>query len=120
MSDMVTKPQPPPEPGCGVYSWDLVVADMRAFYNRQHAGDVVEVVVADMLARDAEGARRHGTRLEAGNRRDALVDTYQEALDAAAYYATHLYEQGRDRALSSSYRLILALVYRLRLEIDAR
>lgn len=58
-------PQPPPAPTDEPATWDLVIADMRK--------------------RDNFGFRKYGTRLQAGNGRDHLVDAYQEALDLAVY-----------------------------------
>lgn len=58
-------PEPPPVATEGRPIWDLVIADMRA--------------------RDADGRRKYGTPLQAGNGRDSLVDAYQEALDLAVY-----------------------------------
>ena len=58
-------PQPPPTRGRGPAIWELVVADMRE--------------------RDQLGLCRYGTRLEAHNGRDALMDAYQEALDLCVY-----------------------------------
>lgn len=46
---------------------------------------VWELVIADMKERDRIGEQRYGTRLQANNGRDALVDLYQELLDAAVY-----------------------------------
>ncbi len=43
------------------------------------------LVIEDMLKRDQEGERKYGTRLQAFNGRDALVDAYQEALDLVVY-----------------------------------
>ena len=57
--------QPPPRPTNGIAIWDLVMADMRE--------------------RNDTGYRRYGTRLQAFNGRDALVDAYQEALDLVVY-----------------------------------
>ncbi len=57
--------QPDPTPVEGPDIWDLVIADMRG--------------------RHAEGIRRYGVPLRAGNGRDALVDAYQEALDLCVY-----------------------------------
>jgi hypothetical protein len=57
--------QPPPVPTSGIAIWDLVMADMRE--------------------RNDTGFRRYGTRLQAHNGRDALVDAYQEALDLVVY-----------------------------------
>lgn len=57
--------QPAPVPNDRPAVWDLVIEDMRA--------------------RDALGRARYGTRLQAGNGRDALRDAYEEALDLAVY-----------------------------------
>lgn len=57
--------QPPPKPNPLAAVWDLVLADMRE--------------------RDKLGERRYRTRLQPFNGRDALVDLYQELLDAVAY-----------------------------------
>lgn len=59
------EPEPPPSANASPAIWDLVIADMRE--------------------RDANGLRKYGTRLQANNGRDALVDAYQEALDLAVY-----------------------------------
>ena len=56
--------------------------------------DVTELVVADLRARSDEGLRRYGTRLKTGNGRVALVDLYQEILDAACYLRQELTERG--------------------------
>lgn len=57
--------QPPPLPRESTAIWDLVIADMRD--------------------RDQLGRERYGTPLQAFNGRDAMVDLYQELLDAVAY-----------------------------------
>ena len=44
-----------------------------------------ELVIQDMHDRDIGGRRKYGTPLQAHNGRDALVDLYQELLDAAVY-----------------------------------
>ena len=65
--------QPRAMPNDGPYVWDLVFADMRE--------------------RDQIGERKHGTRLQPHNGRDALKDAYQEALDLTAYLRQALYER---------------------------
>ncbi len=57
-------PQPPPQPG-GV--------------------EIAPLVLADIRARVEAGERKYGTKLQAHNGRDALVDAYQEALDMVMY-----------------------------------
>lgn len=62
---MLTSPQPEPRPSDSRPIWELVIADMKQ--------------------RDNDGYQKYGTRLQAGNGRDALVDAYQEALDLCVY-----------------------------------
>lgn len=58
-------PEPQPTPADGVAIWDLVIKDMQE--------------------RDRAGEAKYGTRLQADNGRDPLIDAYQEALDLAVY-----------------------------------
>jgi len=43
------------------------------------------MVIEDMRQRDNEGRKKYGTPLQTSNGRDALVDLYQELLDATVY-----------------------------------
>ena len=70
-------PEPPPVPNDSPAIWDLVVADMQE--------------------RDRDGLRKYGTRLQAGNGRDPLVDAYQEALDLAVYLRQAIEERASRR-----------------------
>lgn len=70
--------QPPPKSVNGDAIWDLVVSDM--------------------IERDKAGLQKYGTRLQAGNGRDALVDAYQEALDLSVYLRQAIEEQVALRA----------------------
>jgi hypothetical protein len=54
---------------------------------------VWSLVVKDMMDRDAAGYRKYGTRLQAFNGRDALVDAYQEALDMCVYLRQEIEER---------------------------
>ena len=51
------------------------------------------LVFKDMKDRDASGLEKYGTRLQANNGRNALVDAYQEALDLAVYLRQGIYEK---------------------------
>jgi hypothetical protein len=51
------------------------------------------LVIADMRERDATGEARYGVRLQPHNGRDALVDAYQELLDACVYMRQAIYER---------------------------
>lgn len=47
--------------------------------------DITPLVIADLQARSAQGAKKYGEPLRADNGRDALMDAYQEALDLVQY-----------------------------------
>jgi hypothetical protein len=66
-------PQPPPLPSRRPAVWDLVMRDMRD--------------------RDEVGRAKYGMRLQPFNGRDALVDLYQELLDAVVYLRQEIYER---------------------------
>ncbi len=67
-------PESPPTPNDGTPIWDLVIADMEE--------------------RKRIGTEKYGTPLQAHNGRDALVDAYQEVLDAAVYLRQAIAERG--------------------------
>jgi len=46
---------------------------------------IVDLVKADLDTRSAVGVRKYGTKLQAQNGRNALMDAYQEALDLCMY-----------------------------------
>jgi hypothetical protein len=54
---------------------------------------VWSLVIKDMAERDASGASKYGTRLQPFNGRKALIDLYQELLDAVVYLRQVIYEQ---------------------------
>lgn len=51
------------------------------------------LVISDMAARDAFGAKKYGVRLQAHNGRDFLVDAYQEMLDHVVYLRGLIFER---------------------------
>ena len=71
--DKIVKEQEAPTHNDGEAIWDLVIDDMKA--------------------RDKEGFRRYKTRLQAFNGRNALVDSYQEALDQIVYLRQFIKER---------------------------
>ena len=54
---------------------------------------VWDLVLKDMTARDLTGRMRYGVPLQPFNGRDALVDLYQELLDAVVYCRQAIYER---------------------------
>jgi hypothetical protein len=69
----LNNPQPDPKPNTNPAVWDLVIKDMQE--------------------RDATGLSRYGTRLQAFNGRESLIDAYQEVLDLAVYLRQAIYEK---------------------------
>ncbi|WP_223644441.1 hypothetical protein [Corallococcus sp. EGB] len=127
------QPQPPPAANDKPAVWDLVVQDLE----RDEAPlstlkapfpwstrDLMALVRADARARDAQGRKRYGVPLQAGNGRDAPVDAYQEALDLAVYLRQALEEHASRfvpdaelyvrEHLSGLYNIALHSVWRLR------
>lgn len=58
------------------------------------APDVQLAVIADIRARREIGIKRYGTALQPHNGRNALLDLYEELLDAAMYVKQRLIEEG--------------------------
>jgi len=55
--------------------------------------EIAELVKADIEARAQMGETKYGERLRANNGRNALMDLYQEILDAAMYIRQRLEEE---------------------------
>ena len=58
-----------------------------------HHPAVWDLVMDDMLDRDANGTTKYGTRLQPHNGRDFLVDAYQESLDLVVYLRGKIHEE---------------------------
>lgn len=71
----MNEPQPPPSP------------------EREEETAVWYLVIGDMQERDQIGRKKYGTPLQSFNGRDALVDLYQELLDAVVYLRQVIYER---------------------------
>jgi hypothetical protein len=78
VTDLVT-PQPPPISSDGPDVWLLVLEDMKR--------------------RREEGIAKYGVPVRPCNGRDALVDLYQEILDACVYARQAIEERGRNRRI---------------------
>jgi len=59
---------------------------------------IVDLVIADMLERKRIGIERYGMPLQPFNGRDALIDWYQELLDAVMYARQMVEERHRPEA----------------------
>jgi ABC-type nitrate/sulfonate/bicarbonate transport system ATPase subunit len=58
---------------------------------------VTDLVIADLQARREGGVKKYGTELKTNNGRIALIDLYQELLDALLYLRQHLEEQNNGK-----------------------
>lgn len=81
MNDAAT-PQPAPVHNDGPRVVDLSVSRVVDRYGNTDFGRQIR---EDLLARAELGFTKYGTHLQANNGRDALMDMYQEALDAVNY-----------------------------------
>ena len=52
-----------------------------------------DLVIKDIQERDANGLKKYGTRLQAFNGRNALIDSYQEVLDLIVYFRQSVEER---------------------------
>jgi hypothetical protein len=62
---------------------------------RNNGQSIWRLVIRDMCEREKLGIQRYGTPLQAHNGRDALVDLYQELLDACAYIRQAIEERAK-------------------------
>lgn len=59
--------------------------------------DIVPLVIADLEKKAILGLEKYGTPLQANNGRNALIDLYQELLDACCYIRQYLKEQENEQ-----------------------
>jgi hypothetical protein len=55
---------------------------------------ILDLVIADLHARDAKGRETYGSSLRASSENDALRFAYEEALDLAMYLRQELERRG--------------------------
>lgn len=91
----MTKDQPPPKKSASPAVWPLITEYITNLLDdRLAGGPVARLLLSDATERHRIGCERYGTPLQAHNGRDALVDCYQEQLDAMAY-SRQWYEENR-------------------------
>lgn len=109
--------QPPPLKSDGPACWDLVINEAESIARvlrtpRRQAA--VALAIEDMAERHAYGQREYGMALRANNGRDALVEWYQETLDAAVYARQAIEENPQVSELSYAFNRQLDLVFFIR------
>jgi len=70
------------------------VGDSQPMPTPNDTSDVQAAVIADIERRREVGIARYGTPLQPHNGRNALLDLYEELLDAAMYVKQRLIEEG--------------------------
>jgi len=107
MADQTEKnfstPEPAPVANDNPAVWDLVIADTkidttsitRVLTPRlAHKALIQKLLLKDFQDRSDFGFKKYGVRLQVGNKRDALVDLFQEVCDAVVYSRLCLEERG--------------------------
>ena len=97
--------QPLPVPNDGPSMHDLVCVDLEARWTARLSPGIV----IDMQVRKQLGLDRYGSLLQAGNGRDALLDLYEELLDAVVY-ARQVQEERGAKDIGLVYQELLTLL----------
>ena len=88
-------PQPEPQTSEHPACWDIFFETFE---------EVDADMARDIRERDKAGTAKYGTRLYPFNGRTALVDLYQELLDALVYAVQHMYEVDFNKNFSAGSR----------------
>lgn len=120
--------QPKPVPNDGSSMHDLVIKDilsrdLRWDLSVGTARHIRDRVADDLLRRKGRGFQVYGTTLQTFNGRNALLDMYEECLDAAVYGRQRLLEISPDSleylALFDVYDQVVSSLPVLRRLLDA-
>ena len=91
--------------------WQVVILDVtRTFPD----GPVKTALLKDMNDRDEWGRSKYGVPLQPFNGRDALVDLYQEFLDATVYTKQFQLENPGDHSMDEAFAILLDLLDEVR------
>ena len=121
--------QPNPKPNDEPEVWPAVIEALLESsalssgwlgdFARQRGEKLVTAVIADMRERDRLGRERYGVPLQPHNGRDALLDMYEELLDACAY-GMQVHMEGSSRRLDEALSTALTLASVVKDELRAR
>lgn len=108
-------PEPPPVANDQEALWPKVQDDFRRAL-RHFPAHQTERVLADMRERDAQGRAKYSVALQPHNGRDAVVDLYQELLDASVYAKQILEERSSNEPwqVRSLYDYLLGHLVQIR------
>lgn len=109
MASSASKQEPSPVPNNLPHVADMVHNDIGLFLGGG-------AICRDIMARKAEGMKKYGVPLQPFNGRSAMMDLYQELLDAANYMRQHIYENsdgshwGLPNEMLTNYQKLLELI----------
>jgi hypothetical protein len=115
--------QPPPVANDEPAVWPVVIRDIESRCHGGASTEGLEQLADDARERDRVGRDRYGVPLQLHNGRDALVDAYQECLDAMVYLRQACAEEldrAREVQLAVLYSESLELARRVRVILTAR
>ena len=93
--------EPPPIKNAQPHVADMVANDVMTLLGQYK-------IAQDIMARKQMGMEKYGIPLQPSNGRNAVMDCYQELLDAANYMRQYMYEESIDGE-SSNYNHYLWL-----------
>ena len=96
--------------------WQVVINDVH----RHDDTPVRAALLQDMKDRDEWGRSKYGVPLQPFNGRDALIDLYQEFLDATVYTKQWQLENPNSVELNATYSVLLDDLYIIRMMILER
>jgi len=108
--------QPPPVSNANPAVWPEVIEFAHATWSGR--APALSRLLRDMSERDQVGRARYGTPLQPHNGRDALVDLYQELLDAGAYAGQGLLEHPGSAFWIEQLRWVVGRLILIRCELD--
>lgn len=111
--------------------WELIIQDVDSHRPEEVPGNIFgpsapkmaavrEALIKDMSDRDAWGRSKYKVPLQPYNGRDALIDLYQEFLDATAYTMQYRLEHPKDPRFTDVYKSLLSMLDFIRGEIFNR
>jgi hypothetical protein len=113
-------PQPKPHKGSAEVSPRVRASLMYAANYGEFPHDLAQRVCDDLQERIDWGTAKYGTPLEADNGRDALIDYYQEQLDALHYVGQEAIERPSDTEVMYRANATMRLVLHTRAVLFAR
>jgi hypothetical protein len=110
--------------------WEVIIKDVETYYDHlldnrifksnEKIKSTRSALLKDMHDRDIWGRSKYKVPLQPFNGRDALIDLFQELLDAAAYTKQYQLENPKEKPYQELYEGILSNLYFIRSQILKR